>query len=185
MRIIPDAFYGSFFCVVTCLGLLAMFRFWQPSSTVVWQFSGAARSTVQWAFVGSWVALFYSLHLTGLGYQTGWTPWWHWLRGKKLGPRGFKPRGAYRWLRHPVYLSFLGLVWFTPVVTLDRAALIVMWSVYIAIGSYLKDERLAYYLGDSYRDYQAHVPGYPVIWFGPLGRAGSHTSDLLCRTSVG
>jgi hypothetical protein len=24
--------------------------------------------------------------------------------------------------------------------------------------------------GDAYRDYQARVPGYPVIGFGPLGR---------------
>jgi hypothetical protein len=29
-------------------------------------------------------------------------------------------RGAYRPLRHPVDLSFLGLVWFVPVIILDR-----------------------------------------------------------------
>jgi protein-S-isoprenylcysteine O-methyltransferase Ste14 len=169
-RVIPSAFYGSFCCVVTCACLLLMFGLWQPCSGVVWRFGGSARSAIEVAFVGSWVALFYSLHLTGLGYQTGLTPWWHWLRGKPLGPRRFEPRGAYLWLRHPVYLSFLGLVWFTPVVTLDRAVLIGTWTVYIAIGSYLKDQRLAYYLGDPYRDYQARVWGYPGIWFGPLGR---------------
>ena len=38
------------------------------------------------------------------------------------------------------------------------------------VGSYLKDERLTYYLGDRYRDYQSRVSGYPGIWFGPLGR---------------
>jgi hypothetical protein len=25
-------------------------------------------------------------------------------------------------------------------------------------------------MGDSYRDYQARVPGYPGVGFGPLGR---------------
>jgi protein-S-isoprenylcysteine O-methyltransferase Ste14 len=169
-RVIPSAFYGSVFCVVTCACLLLMFGLWQPCSGVVWRFNGAARSAIELAFAGSWVALFYSLHLTGLGHQTGLTPWWHWLRGKPLGPRSFEPRGAYLWLRHPVYLSFLGLVWFTPVVTLDRAVLIGTWTVYIAIGSCLKDQRLAHYLGDRYRDYQVRVRGYPGIWFGPLGR---------------
>jgi methanethiol S-methyltransferase len=169
-RVIPSAFYGCFYCVVTCASLLLMFGLWQPCSGVVWRFGGVARSAVELAFIGCWVTLFYSLNLTGLGYQTGLTSWWHWLRGKPLGPRRFEPRGAYLWFRHPVYLSFLGLVWITPVVTPDRAVLIGTWTVYIAVGSYLKDQRLTYYLGDRYRDYQARVWGYPGIWFGPLGR---------------
>jgi hypothetical protein len=134
-RVISPAFYGSFYCVVTCASLLLMFGLWEPCSGVVWRFGGAARTAVEIAFVGSWVALFYSLHLTGLGYQIGLTPWLQWLRGKPLGPRQFRPRGAYLWLRHPVYLSFLGLVWLTPVVTLDRAVLVGTWTVYIAVGS--------------------------------------------------
>ena len=43
----------------------------------------------------------------------------------------FEPRGAYLWMRHPVYLSFLGLIWFTPYMTIDRAVLTALWTVYI------------------------------------------------------
>jgi len=75
--------------------------------------------------------------------------------------REFRPRGAYHLLRHPVYLSFLGLIWFTPVLTLDHAILTGIWTTYIFVGSYLKDRRLVNYLGDDYRRYQAAVPGYP------------------------
>ena len=82
------------------------------------------------------------------------------------------PRGAYHFFRHPVYLSFLGLVWFTPRMTLDHAVLTGIWTVYIFVGSYLKDRRLTYYLGDAYRAYQAKVPGYPLVPFGPLGKVG-------------
>ena len=168
--IVPDAFYGCFFCVVTSLSLLLLLANWQSSAVVIWQASGTVRFIVQAAFFASWAALFYSLSLTGLGYQTGWTPWWHWLRRKALGPRTFKPRSAYLLLRHPVYLSFLGLIWFVPVMTLDRAVLTGIWTVYIFFGSWLKDRRLVYYLGERYRQYQSVVSGYPGMLIGPLGR---------------
>ena len=125
---------------------------------------------MQVAFGLSWAALLYSLSLTGLGYQTGLTHWLYWLRRQRLPRREFEPRGAYRWLRHPVYLSFLGLVWFTPRMTLDHALLTGVWTVYIFVGSYLKDQRLAHYLGERYRAYQRRVAGYPLLPWGPLGK---------------
>ncbi len=169
-RFILPAFYGSFNCVVTCVCLLALFSGWTVSAGRVWELSGAARLIVQVAFYLSWLALFYSLSLTGLGYQTGLTPWWNWLLRRPLPRRGFTPRGAYHWFRHPIYLSFLGLIWFTPRMTYDHALLTAVWTVYVFVGSYLKDERLAFYLGSAYRAYQAAVPGYPLIGIGPLGR---------------
>ena len=129
-----------------------------------------AATLVAWAFVASWAALFYSLSITGLGWQTGWTPWWRWVRGQRPPPRPFVVRGAYRFLRHPVSLSFLGLVWFVPVVTLDRAVLIAVWTGYIFAGSVLKDRRLLFFIGEEYRSYQSEVPGYPGVPMGPLAR---------------
>lgn len=167
---IPAAFYGCFYCVVTCVVLLTTILCWQPSEVVVWAWPVSVRPWITAAFVGSWGMLFYSLHLTGLGYQTGWTPWWQWVRGLPATRREFRPRGAYRFLRHPVYLSFLGLVWFTPVITLDRAILIVAWTTYIFIGSSLKDRRLLFFIGRKYREYQSRVPGYPGMPLGPLAR---------------
>ncbi len=160
-RWISSAFYGLFFCTITCLSL---------DSVVVWRATGLAALAVEGAFGASWLALFYSLHLSGLGYQTGWTPWRSWLRGEPAPRRRFQPRSAYLLMRHPVYLSFLGLIWFVPTVTLDRALLIAVWTVYVFVGSYLKDRRLQYYLGPMYREYQARVPGYPGMIAGPLAR---------------
>jgi methanethiol S-methyltransferase len=169
-RLIPSAFYGCFYCVSTCVTLLLMIANWQSCPTVIWQASGIGRTAITIGFFASWVAILYSLSLTGLGYQTGWTPWWHWLRGTPLPRRRFEPTGAYRLLRHPVYLSFLGLIWFTPLMTVDHAILTGVWTSYIFLGSWLKDGRLIFYLGDSYRRYQTAVPGYPGMPWGPLAR---------------
>jgi protein-S-isoprenylcysteine O-methyltransferase Ste14 len=167
---IAGPFYGCFFCVVTCLTLLLVFFCWRPMTAVVWRWPAPLDTVIEGAFVASWGALLYSLFITGLGWQTGFTPWWRWVRGQRPPARPFVPQSVYRFLRHPVYLSFLGLVWFVPVVTLDRAVLIAVWTVYIYVGSVLKDRRLLFYVGDEYRRYQADVPGYPGIPFGPLAR---------------
>lgn len=169
-RWIPAPQYGCFFCASTCGSLWLIFSCWRTIPEPALHVLGVGRIIVLTLFFASWVGLFYSLSLSGFGYQTGWTPWWNWLRGRAAPRRSFQPRGLYRWMRHPVYLCFLGLVWFTPVVTVDRALLIVVWTVYVLAGSWLKDRRLAYYVGQPYLRYQAKVPGYPGMILGPLGR---------------
>ncbi|QDU55710.1 methyltransferase family protein [Aeoliella mucimassa] len=170
VKVIPAAFYGLFYTVATCVSLLLLFHYWQGSDVVFWDLDGAGWGVMTAGFYASWIALFYSLYLTGLGYQTGLTPWLYWVRGEKPPRRGFDACGAYRFIRHPVYLSFMGLVWFTPHMSLDHVILTGIWTMYLFVGSYLKDRRLAYFLGDSYLEYQSRVPGFPLMPFGPLAR---------------
>jgi hypothetical protein len=162
--------FGTLFCLATCVSLWLVFATWQSSTTFVWHVAGNAALAIQAAFYFSWVALFYSLSLSGFGYQTGWTQWWYWFRRVRPPARGLIERGAFRWMRHPVYLSFLGLIWLTPHMTTDRLVLAIVWSVYITVGSMLKDWRCAYYIGDGYQEYASRVAGYPGLFFGPLGK---------------
>jgi protein-S-isoprenylcysteine O-methyltransferase Ste14 len=172
-RWVPRALYGSLFCLVTCATLLLLIAYWVASPVVIYQLTGPPGTVVRLAYFAAWLALFYSLCLSGMGYQTGFTPWWHWLRGTRPTARGFHERKVYRWFRHPIYLSFLGLIWFQPRMTLDHAVLTGVWTAYILVGSYLKDERMAHFIGEPYRDYQRRVPGFPFIAAGPSGRRRS------------
>ena len=174
-RWIPPAFYDSTFCVVTCISLLALFFGWRNSETVLWHVSGTLGVIIRVCFYASWGALLYSLALTGLGYQNGWTPFYYWLRRKRSPRREFKPRGAYKLIRHPVYLSFLGLVWFTPHMSLDHAALTTIWTAYIFYGSFLKDRRLEHFIGEPYKQYESQVSGYPLMPLGPLAKKAIRT----------
>ncbi len=175
-RGIPRPLYGCLFTATTCLSLLLLILAWRPSGVLVYRLEGWADGAMRGAYLLSWAALVYTLGLTGYGWQTGWTPFWAWLRGRPAPPRRFAIHGAYRLLRHPVYLAFLAQVWLTPVMTLDRLLLTAVFTGYILLGSYLKDRRLLFYLGDTYREYQARVPGYPLA-LGPLGRVPA--SELL------
>ncbi len=169
---IPSGWLGCLHCTVSCLTLLLMFTFWSGSSRTIWSFDHASigEPLMLFGFYSSWIALFYSLYLTGLGYQTGLTQWWYWLKKVKPPRREFTTKGAYLWLRHPVYLSFLGLIWFTPKMSLDHAIMTSVWTIYIYIGSVLKDKRLLHYIGTPYQTYAEKVPGYPCIRIGPLAR---------------
>lgn len=169
-KIMPSGLLGCVHCVATCVSLLSLFAIWSKSSIVLWNFDGQMNIVMLVGFYGSWGALFYSLYLTGMGYQTGFLPWAYWVAGRKPPLRKFDPQGCYRWMRHPVYLSFLGLIWFTPIMTLDHALLTLVWTVYIFLGSFLKDRRLLHYIGQPYREYASRVVGFPIIGFGPWGK---------------
>lgn len=180
-KFIHPAFYGLMFCAVTCFSLLLLIDCWQTHGYELWHFQGIGGILMRICFIASWFALYYSINLTGLGYQTGYTPWSYWLHGESVPARPFQPRGAYHMLRHPVYLSFLGLIWFTPRMTLDHALLTATWTVYIFTGSWLKDRRLAYYLGRSYQDYAAKVPAYASIPF--RGLFAKHVKAAIFRAN--
>jgi len=169
-RIVPIQFYGSLFAVSTCIGLWMIFGNWRSSSILIWEAEGWSRIALRAGFFASWILLIYSLKLVGLGYQNGWTQWVYWLRRQALPRREFVEQSIYRWMRHPVYLSFLGLIWFTPRMTADHAVLTGVWTVYIFVGSCLKDRRMTFYLGNTYREYASRVPGFPGVFFGPLGK---------------
>jgi methanethiol S-methyltransferase len=169
-RWIPAGLLGCVHCCVTCITLLGMFHFWGASETVIWRATGWSETIVLGCFYASWVALLYSLYCTGMGYQTGLTPWWYWLRQTKPPQRPFVTHGAFRFMRHPVYMSFLGLIWFTPVMTLDHAILTCVWTIYIYAGSYFKDQRLTRFIGEPYREYGRRVSGLPWIGIGSLRR---------------
>lgn len=167
--LMPPELGGSFFCAVSCISLIVTMEGWTRSPWCLWTLHGMAGTVLFGLFLASWGALTYSLWLTGFGHQTGFTPWWAWVLHRNLPRRRFEPRGAYRVIRHPVYLSFLGLVWFNPTMSLDRLTLAVLWTVHVFVGSYLKDRRLERYIGEPYRQYESRVPGYPLLP-GPLGK---------------
>ena len=169
-KVMPGQFHGILFCATTCLCLWMIFLFWRGSGVVIWDAMGWNGTAIRLAYYASWLALLATLKVTGFGYQTGWTQWSYWYRRQPLPRRAFEERGPFRFMRHPTYASFLGLIWFTPRMTVDPAVLTGIWTMYVFVGSWLKDRRLTFYLGDAYREYASRVPGYPGMFFGPLAK---------------
>jgi len=66
--------------------------------------------------------------------------------------------GPYRWVRHPLYLFMILMIWSCPDLTADRLLFNLLWTVWVAIGSYFEERDLIIEFGDVYREYQKRVP---------------------------
>ncbi len=67
-------------------------------------------------------------------------------------------RGAYRWVRHPLYLFMLVLIWSSLDLTLDRLLFDALWTAWIVVGTILEERDLVAEMGEAYLAYQRRVP---------------------------
>jgi protein-S-isoprenylcysteine O-methyltransferase Ste14 len=73
-------------------------------------------------------------------------------------PYGLVTDGFYRWVRHPLYLFGLVILWLTPFMTRNMLTVIIALTVYVFIGAWFEEQRLLREFGDEYRAYQARTP---------------------------
>jgi len=67
-------------------------------------------------------------------------------------------RGPYRWIRHPLYLTTLLMIWSCPDLTADRLMFNFLFTGWIIVGTVLEERDLVADYGDDYRNYQRRVP---------------------------
>ena len=72
-------------------------------------------------------------------------------------------RGFYCWVRHPLYLFSVIILWLSPDMTVNTFTFYALITLYFAIGSLHEERRLLAEFGDAYRDYQRQVP-----WLVPI-----------------
>lgn len=77
---------------------------------------------------------------------------------KPIAGTPFTVRGPYRWVRHPLYLFSLIIIWSCPIFTTDRLLHNGLWTIWIVIGATLEERDLVGCFGDAYRTYQKKVP---------------------------
>lgn len=80
------------------------------------------------------------------------------LRGVLPPPPGFVAAGAYRFVRHPLHLFTLALIWSTPRLSTDRLLFDVPWTLWIVVGTKLEERDLVADFGETCRRYQVSVP---------------------------
>ena len=91
------------------------------------------------------------------------------IGSKPPQPMPLAVRGAYRWVRHPLYTSSLLLIWSQPDLTYDRILFNLSWTGWIIIGCFLEERDLHATFGEAYANYQRKVPML-IPWRFPTDR---------------
>ncbi len=157
-RFLPSVYYGALYTSASGIALITMVVFWQESSTTLYDLQGSARLLLRFPLAfAMFIVLWGARALHGFDvFGTGS------LRGDasktSTSNRELTIRGPYRWVRHPMYLAVLIVLWSSPKLTLDRMLLNVLLTAWTWVGTILEERDLAAAFGQSYSDYQKAVP---------------------------
>jgi protein-S-isoprenylcysteine O-methyltransferase Ste14 len=154
----PSVFTGAIYSITSGIGLLLLVFLWQQSSVVFISLQGLPRLFCRMMFLLAVAGNIWGnrslRHLDPLGIKSIR----YRLRGKELQPQPFVIHGPYRFVRHPLYLFSLMMIWSFPDLTSDRLLFNFLWTVWIIIGTLLEERDLASTHGKTYLDYQQKVP---------------------------
>jgi protein-S-isoprenylcysteine O-methyltransferase Ste14 len=156
--VIPPIYQSAFYATASGLALLVVVMLWQPSTLRLFTLAPP------WRYVAHGVALA-ALALFIWGFRSlrsfdplGIRPLAGHLRSKPPLPCPFAVHGAYRLVRHPLYLAIIVLFWSNPDLSADRLLFDVLWTAWIVLGTLLEERDLVAELGDAYRSYRRSVP---------------------------
>ena len=159
-KYMPDMYHNAFYGLTSVIALLFVLVFWQKSQTIVASADGIIFWLLRFLFFLSLAGFFWGAKSLGSGSfdALGVQPLMRYIRNRQAKPQQIIAKGAYRLVRHPLYLFILVLIWSCPVLTLDRLVFNIMWSVWIVIGTYLEDRDLHREFGNQYLEYSSRVP---------------------------
>lgn len=158
-RIVPEAAERSTYVLLSSLALIGLFVFWQPLGGVVWDVQSApGRVALVALSVCGWLLVFYATFLINHFDLFGLRQVWLHLRGRPYTHLKFQVPGAYRVVRHPLYVGWLTAFWAAPTMTGTHLVFAVVTTVYILMAIRWEERDLVELHGDNYRRYQAEVP---------------------------
>jgi protein-S-isoprenylcysteine O-methyltransferase Ste14 len=157
-RFLPADYEGAVYAIVSGVVLLVLIVLWQKSSLVFMVSHGVFRWLFYILYLLSFAGFIWGTRALKFFDPYGLRPILGRLRDRKARPMLFVVRGPYRWVRHPLYLFMIVMIWSCPDLTSDRLLFNGLWTVWIVMGSILEERDLVLEFGDVYREYQRKVP---------------------------
>ena len=157
-RFVPEEYTAAIYAIASGIVLLLVVLLWQKSTQTIIAASGLFCWSLRGIFLFSLLGFYWGIKALRFFDPFGVRPIVNRLRGRNPTPMPFTVAGPYRWVRHPLYLFMILMIWSCPELTSDRLLFDLLWTVWIVIGSYLEEIDLIAEFGDAYREYQKRVP---------------------------
>ena len=155
---IPQRYHGAVYAIASGVVLIVLVFLWQEVPGTFYSLNGVPRLVLRVLIPAAVVVFVWGVRSLESFDTFGLSP----LRaGGGDGSPDTMPltiRGAYRMVRHPLYLSMLMVVWAYPALSWDRLLFNMSWTVWVVAATRLEEHDLVAAFGDSYREYQSRVP---------------------------
>jgi protein-S-isoprenylcysteine O-methyltransferase Ste14 len=158
-KFLGEPYHGPIFTIAAGVVLMIFVLFWQESAHILASPKGILRWVLRAVFFLSFGGIFWGLWALRSFDVFGNTPILRRLRGMDPPqPLPFLVRGPYRWVRHPLYLFVILIIWSCPNLTVDRLLFNIMFTAWMIVATLLEERDLVSDFGEAYRDYQRKVP---------------------------
>lgn len=133
-RIVPEVVERSTYLVASCVALCAAMSLWRPVGGVVWDVQSPLwRGALLALYIGGWLLVFSATFLINHFDLFGLRQVWLYFRGRACGGLTFATPGPYRYVRHPLYVGWLTVVWAAPTMTASHLFFAAVTTAYILI----------------------------------------------------
>lgn len=156
-RFVPVPLERSTYCLFANAAMILMFYFWEPMGGVVWQVSGVGRAVLYTLYGLGWATVLYSTFLVNHWDLFGMRQVWLYSQGKPYTQLPFREPSLYRYVRHPLYVGWLMVVWLTPSMTVSHVFFATITTAYILIAIQFEERDLVDGL-PGYAEYRERVP---------------------------
>jgi protein-S-isoprenylcysteine O-methyltransferase Ste14 len=156
--VIPPVFQFAVYATASGIALLVVVLLWQPSTVRLYTLAPPWRYLAHGFTLAALALFIWGFRSLRSFDPLGIRPLANHLRSMPSQPCPFAVGGAYRFVRHPLYLAILVLFWSNPDMTADRLLFDGLWTAWIVVGTFLEEADLIAELGDAYRSYQRSVP---------------------------
>jgi len=156
---VPKPVERSTYVLFSSLALIVMFVFWQPLGGSIWQVENPAGVVILYGLFGcGWLLVLVATFLINHFDLFGLRQVWLYLQGREYTPLKFRTPGAYRFVRHPLYLGWFFAFWATPVMTAGHLFFALVTAAYILLAIRWEERDLLTVLGEDYAEYRRCVP---------------------------
>jgi len=158
--VIPEVIERSTYVLASSVALLLLFWQWLPLGGTVWSVeSQPAKALLYGGYALGWVLLLFATFVINHFDLFGLRQVWRHLLAKPQFDLKFTTPLLYRVVRHPLYVGWLCIFWFTPAMTVTHLVFALAMTVYILIAIRFEERDLI----AKHPEYAAYRQQVPMI----------------------
>ena len=182
-KFVPSAAERSTYVLLSNLAFIAVFCFWQPMGGMLWNIDGSVPRAAMYGMFGvGWLIVLYATMLINHFDLFGLRQVWLYFRNQPYTSLRFTEPSLYRWVRHPLYVGWITVVWATPTMTASHFLFAALVTGYILIAISFEERDLINAHGESYVEYRRRTPML-IPRLRRKGQASATTTTAMAQPS--